>query len=154
MHAFIERGGHWVAAQFILFALVLTAGLARPTPVSFSGHRPIGWVIGIVGLVVAVAASQALGRNLTPFPKPLDQGALVERGAYRVVRHPIYSGVILIMIGFAVAQGDWLSMGLALTTIPFFYAKTSHEERHLVATYPAYADYRTRVKKRIVPGVL
>ena len=154
MNAFLERGGHWVVAQFILFVAVLAAGFAEPFPFSFSGHRALGWVIAIAGFVVAVAATFTLGRNLTPYPKPLDEGELIERGLYRVVRHPIYTGVVLIMIGFGLARGDLLALGLASLTLPFFYAKTSHEEDRLLESYPSYPEYQQRVKQRILPWVL
>ena len=154
MPGFVERGGHWVVAQFVLFGTVLWAGSARLAPFSFRGHDLLGWTMALAGFAVALVAVAALGRNLTPFPKPLEAGDLIDRGPYRLVRHPIYTGVILIMIGFALAAGDWLALGLAILTIPFFYAKTSFEERRLYESYPAYADYQQQVRRRIIPGFL
>ena len=67
MDVFLERGGHWVVAQFVLFGVILVAGFAEPFPFSFAGHRALGWGIAMVGFVVAVAATFALGRNETVF---------------------------------------------------------------------------------------
>lgn len=154
VHRFLDRGGHWVVAQFVLFAVVFAAGLAQPASFSFPGHSMLGWAMAVVGLALALAATAALGRNLTPFPKPLEAGELIEGGPYRLVRHPIYTGVILIMVGFALAAGDLVALAVAVLTIPFFYAKTTFEEQRLLESYPSYSDYQRRVRKRIIPGAL
>lgn len=95
-----------------------------------------------------------LGRSLTPYPKPLDNGAMTERGPYRIVRHPSYTAVVLGMIGLAQRAGDWIALALAVGLLPFFHAKSTFEERHLVAQYDGYQEYRRRVPRRLIPGLL
>ena len=105
-------------------------------------------------LLLGLSASLLLGRSLTPFPKPVDTGALVARGPYRIVRHPIYSAVIVGMIGIALRGGDGIALALAIGLVPFFNAKSTFEERHLLAHYPAYEEYQHRVPRRLIPGLL
>ena len=52
----------------------------------------LGLGVLIVGGVMGTGGMLTLGSNLTAFPKPIEGGALVTKGMYRVVRHPIYTG--------------------------------------------------------------
>ena len=149
-----KRGGGWVFAQFALMALTVVAAVLGPRwP---DAARPAlgaaGVVLAIAGGVVAVWSARTLGRSLTPFPRPVAAGALVDRGAYAVVRHPIYSAGLLLFGGLAL----WTGAGALLLTgaLAVLWAlKAGVEERHLVATYPDYAAYRERVRYRLVPFV-
>lgn len=144
-----ERGAEWVIAQFLLAGAILLApadeGVAFPR-----GLRAVGVLLVGVGCGIGVAATLRLGRNLTPFPKPLDDSELVREGLYGVVRHPIYSGVLVGGIGWALARGSLLGLGLALLLVPFFDAKAGVEERWLLERYPDYARYRAEVS-RLIP---
>ena len=97
-------------------------------------------------------AGRALGAGFTPFPKPADEGQLVEDGPYRVVRHPVYSGGILFAAGIALALSPW---ALVLTAVlaAVWALKARVEERFLAPRYPGYAEYCTRTRYRLVPYV-
>jgi protein-S-isoprenylcysteine O-methyltransferase Ste14 len=151
---FAERGGLWVTAQFVLLAAIVIVGRLHLVALRFGGQQAVGWGLMLVALAAGLGASFSLGRNLTPYPKPLASGSMIEHGLYRVVRHPIYTAVIVGMVGVAVRGGDWVALGLALGLIPFFHAKSTFEERHLVEQYPEYAAYRRRVRRRLIPGLL
>ncbi|MBT8217909.1 MAG: isoprenylcysteine carboxylmethyltransferase family protein [Acidimicrobiia bacterium] len=154
MNGFVERGGVWVAVQFVWFAAIVVIGRLDLAVFEFTGQAGLGWALMLAALALGVAAAMSLGRNLTPYPKPVDSGTMVARGPYRLVRHPIYTAVIIGMIGIAVRGGDWISLGLAIGLIPFFNAKSTFEERHLIEQYPGYVDYQARVRSRLVPGIL
>ncbi len=154
MSGFVQRGGIWVAAQFVLIVGIVGIGRLDVAAFSFGGRRFLAWSLIGLALVMGVAASMSLGGSLTPYPKPLASGTMVEHGLYRVVRHPIYTAVIIGMVGIAVRSGEWLSLGLALGLVPFFYAKSTFEERHLAEQYDGYREYQLRVTKRLLPGVL
>ncbi|MDJ0953996.1 MAG: isoprenylcysteine carboxylmethyltransferase family protein [Acidimicrobiia bacterium] len=149
---FARRGGWWVVAQFALFALILLAltgnRAAGPVP-TFAGWALIGFaaVIGGSGLWM-------LRSKLTPLPAPVAGAVLLQDGPYAIVRHPIYSGVILGFLGLAVRGANPVAGLLALALIPFFYAKTLHEERLLITLFPEYAAYQRRVRYRVLPWVL
>jgi protein-S-isoprenylcysteine O-methyltransferase Ste14 len=148
------RGGGWVAAQFALIALVVIAVVIPPDwPSGARGVLSVvGAVLALAGAAVAVAASRALGRGLTPFPRPAEGAALVERGPYRVVRHPVYAGGLLFFVGWSLYAGP-VALALTVLLALLWAGKTAVEERYLRDVYPAYGDYASRVRSRLVPGV-
>lgn len=149
-----DRGDGWVVAQFVLMGVVVAAGLVGPRwP---DGARTtlaaVGAVLALAGGALAVRAARALGRALTPFPRPAAGGSLVERGGYGVVRHPIYTGGILFFAGFSLWAGPAaLALTAALTVL--WGLKARVEERHLAVRYPAYGAYCRRVRWRLLPYV-
>jgi len=153
MTGFLHRGGSWVLAQFALLAAIVGIGRLDLLTFSFEAQTAVGWGLIGLALVVGVWASLSLGGNLTPYPKPVEAGTMVEHGPYRVVRHPIYTAVVVGMIGISIRSGDWISLALSVGLIPFFLAKSSFEERHLLEEYPGYAAYQERVPRRLIPGV-
>ena len=116
--------------------------------------RILGMALAAVGGGLAFVASRRLGRALTPMPEPVAGADLVETGPYRLVRHPIYGGVILFSLGTALILDSVAGTVLALGLIPFFYVKSAYEERRLRITYAGYSDYRRRVPRRLIPFVL
>lgn len=147
-----RRGEWYVVVQGLLFLLVAFGPRSLPgIPEWPSAAQTVGLVIG--GLLIAVGGILAgtgllsLGRNLSPYPHPLDDAEFVRRGPYRVVRHPIYSGIILAAFGWAgVVQGT-LTLVYAAVLLVFFDLKTRREERWLMKKFPGYQKYRNEVKK-------
>lgn len=143
-----------MAVQFALLAAIVIAGRLDVLTLDFP-YRPVtGFALMAVAVLLGIVASTSLGRNLTPYPKPVVAGQMVEHGPYRVVRHPIYTAVVIGMLGVAIRAGTWPAVLLAIGLVPFFYAKSSFEERHLAEQYPEYGAYRERVPARLIPGVL
>lgn len=110
----------------------------------------LGAIFG--GSVLLLAGALSLGRNLTPLPRPKAGARLVRTGPYRLVRHPIYSGLLIAAFGWALLHGRWLGLLAATSLVPFFDAKATREEAWLVERFPAYPAYRQRVAK-LVPGL-
>lgn len=141
-----KRGEGWFVLQMVLFAVILLAPRIPP------GLYPL-WVrlLGLAMLAFGglwgVWGMLALGRNLTPFPRPIEGGALVTAGPYRFVRHPIYSGLIFGTLGWALFRSNLIGVGLALLLFVFFDLKSRQEERWLTETYTDYGHYRRRVRK-------
>ncbi len=154
MRAFVDRGGLWVAVQFVWIVAIVVVGRVGIVALSFPGRRALGLALMAAGLVLGIVAALSLGRNLTPYPKPVEAGSMVEHGPYRWVRHPIYTAVIIGMLGIALRGGDVVAVVLALGLIPFFYAKSGFEERHLVDRFPSYTEYQERVPRRLIPAAL
>ena len=149
---FSKRGGWWVVAQFALFALILLALTQNRSP--GAALMVIGWGLIAVAIVVGGSGLWMLRGKLTAMPAPVAGSVLLDRGPYAIVRHPIYSGVILGFLGLALRGANPVAVLLALALIPFFYAKTSHEERLLTARFPEYPAYKQRVRYRVLPWVL
>jgi len=145
------RGAGWVIGQFALMAAVLAAG-ALPPHWPAGAHRALsiaGAVLALAGISIAVWAGRALGRSLTPFPKPVPAG-LVTSGPFAVVRHPIYTGGLAFFAGYALFASI---PALALTALLalLWAAKLRVEERLLVEVYAGYPAYRRRVRWRLLP---
>ena len=149
---FYERGGVWVLAQagFILAVLLLAMG--------FRGAYRKSWMIfagtafSVLGLALILAGALALGGNLTPYPKPAKNAHLVSHGVFSLIRHPIYTGVMLSSFGWAQIWQSWPAILMAFSMIPFFNAKARREEEYLRKQFAEYAGYERRVK-RFVPRI-
>jgi protein-S-isoprenylcysteine O-methyltransferase Ste14 len=106
-------------------------------------------LIALGGLLLASAAVR-MGRSLTPLPHPGDQPRLIQSGPFRLVRHPMYGGGVLIAFGWALVVGSPLTLGYAILLLAFLDVKSRREERWLVEKFPDYAVYRRRVR-RLIP---
>ena len=147
------RGEGWVALQGVCFALIAAAIVSAPhevvtDTVAVGTRQLLGSVIGIVGAVLIGSGIVELrsARALAALPHPRAEAALVERGAYRFVRHPIYSGLILGGLGLALITpwaGTFIAVALLAVVLDL---KRRREERWLGDRYPGYAAYRARTK--------
>ncbi len=109
----------------------------------------MGSVAILVGGLGFAAGIFRLGTNLTAVPYPKDQGTLIETGPYRFVRHPMYSGMILMALGWSFWIHGWLTIGYALILFVFFDIKARHEEKWLTEKFAGYPAYQARVHKLI-----
>ena len=149
------RGGWWVVAQFILIGVVMWAiGLGGPEIPGEGLPRAVGAVAALMGGVQAALGILQLGDRLTPFPEPLDGGGIIHGGIYSIVRHPIYGGIVMGLVGIALFQRSLLALGLALASGVFFWRKAAGEEERLVRRFPHYSDYQAETRARLVPWVL
>jgi protein-S-isoprenylcysteine O-methyltransferase Ste14 len=78
---------------------------------------------------------------------------VVSSGPYAFVRHPMYSGAILFLVGAALLLGSWWGVVLSPLFAVLFGIRSGIEERALLAGLPGYADYAARVRYRLVPGL-
>jgi protein-S-isoprenylcysteine O-methyltransferase Ste14 len=149
---FVQRGGGWVLGQNVLLLVVGALGwwfrgaTARPVVTG------AGAALLVVSAVCGVAGTVALGRNLTPFPRPSSQTRLVRHGIYRRMRHPLYTAVVSAALGWALVRASWPAGLAALLLALWLDAKARREERWLRERFPDYAAYAARVR-RFVPGI-
>lgn len=148
--------------------IIGAVALARILPVVLGGDAPIwlpgsghgrwpviaGLVIMWLGLLLRVWAIAVLGRAFRTTVE-VDAGQrLVDRAPYRWVRHPSYTGLLLISTGFGLAQRNWVSLAVAvLAPMAVLVWRIHVEEQVLTASLgPVYTAYRDRTK-RLVPGI-
>lgn len=147
-----SRGEGFVVAQLALFALIAFGPRtlewipAWPWPQVW---RIAGTCLMSIGGLIVLAGGVSLGRSLTPLPYPREGGHLVETGPYAVVRHPIYSGGLLLALGWALWTRGALTLGHALLLFALLDAKSRREERWLAARFSGYVRYKRRVRKLI-----
>ena len=117
------------------------------------------WLVGVgvavwaAGLALAVWARLYIGRNWGMPMTKREKPDLVTTGPYRYIRHPIYSGIILGLLGTALATTLYALIPVAVLAGLFIYSAT-REERFLAGEFPdAYPPYRARTKM-LVPFLL
>ena len=151
------RGEGWVLAQLVLFAVIGAAGLAawlgQPSATPWGLLASIAGVVGIlVGGAVALRGVWDLRPSLSPFPRPISGAPLIESGAYRWIRHPIYSGLVLAAIGWGLVTGSSVAIGAAGLLFVLFAGKSRREEAWLSEAHPGYGAYQRRTR-RLIPWV-
>ncbi len=140
-----------------MLQLLLGAAIAGCGLVGVYWPGSVESFFGILGLLLAVAAALlvvlgllSLGRSFTPLPRPRARTRLRQGGILRLVRHPVYGGVILIGLGWSLADAP---LGLVPTALLVVLCdlKARREEAWLLERFPEYAAYRARTPHRFVP---
>lgn len=152
---FTDHGGWWVVAQFpLLFLAYLipdrTGQAVTSAATQWVSHAGLGLML--LGLLLSAGGAIKLGRWLTPFPRPLAKSELRTSGAYGLVRHPLYSGILFMAAGWSLYCLSSAGVLFDLVLLAFFDRKAAREERWLAEKFSGYAAYRQRVKK-LIPWV-
>lgn len=135
----------------LLLALVLAPsrrGLAALWPPDAAGV--VGVLLMVAGIVIGVLAARELSSALTPTPVPRQGEQLRTSGVYAWVRHPIYTAVLLLALGYTIAVGGrWQLLTTALLAV-FFVAKARWEDSMLAVEHGAeWEEYQRRTSALI-----
>ena len=106
----------------------------------------VGFLIIIIALIILLVAIKDLGRNLSPFPRPIKNSNLVTSGIYRFMRHPMYYSLIFISFGVFIIKLSiyYLFLSIILSLIIKF--KIVLEEKYLNNKFKNYLIYKNEVK--------
>ena len=145
--------GYWVLLPTLFATAALDAGRFR-----WSEMPPAAQVIGAAAIIAAfvviwwcTAANHFLSANARI---QSERGhKVVQHGPYRFIRHPMYTSLIVLMIGMALTLGSWLAMAPAVLIAALLVVRTALEDRMLTAQLAGYREYAYHVQKRLVPGV-
>src|SRR5215831_18404924 len=153
-----QRLRYWVLLVIAYFLLFCGRRLPFPFNLRIVPHvAPTAWtaaVLCIIGLAFAVWARVTLGRNWSGVVTLKEGHELVDRGPYRFVRHPIYTGILTMFFATALALGYLAGFAATLLMFASFWIKLRDEEQLMLQQFPdRYAVYRRRAK-RIIPFVL
>ena len=102
----------------------------------------LGTIMVAAGLGFALWARAHLGRNWSGIITVKEGHTLVRTGPYRVVRHPIYTGLLIALIGTAAAIGEWRGVLALVCALVGFLRKIQVEETRMSENFPEYAQYR------------
>jgi len=145
-----------VGKMAVLAGIALQTLLPDILPIASSPQRlrAAGAVIYAAGLLTAVLARLQLGRNWSDIEAGEIQAGhqVIERGLYAYIRHPIYTGDLLLLLGLELALNSWLVLGLALLA-PVVLREAIQEENALRAALPGYEAYCRRTR-RFIPFVI
>lgn len=138
----------------IIVALVILRGFRGQNLVVHSlAVQIVGLGLLAAGLGLAVWARVYLGRNWGMPMTQKDEPELVTTGPYRFVRHPIYSGLLLALLGSALAT-SWAWLVALVLAGSYFVYSARVEECNMARTFPrAYPGYKARTKM-LIPFVL
>lgn len=153
-----------VAAVFLLFvAIRILTGTAHFTnPRLIISHEIfpqssfLGWIeaaLTVIGVSLAIWARVHLGRNWSPRPAVKERHELVTTGPYAYVRHPIYTGLILMAFAVALTGSIW---GICIFVVAslVFTLRIDKEEKIMLGLFPnEYPDYRKRTKA-LIPFII
>ena len=145
------------AYSFLLMAFLIVPGLDA-VRFRWSEVPLIGKVLGFIGFIPALCFAfwamkeNAYASDLVRIQK--DRGHTVcTTGPYKYVRHPMYVGVILILLCFPLALGSLYTFIPAFIIISLFILRTSLEDKTLQEELPGYKEYAQKVRYRLLPGV-
>ena len=106
----------------------------------------VGFFIIIIAFIVLLIAIKDLGRNLSPFPRPLNNSNLVTTGIYRFTRHPMYYSLIFISFGVFITKLSIYYLFLSISLGLIIKFKIALEEQYLNNKFKNYFLYKNKVK--------
>jgi protein-S-isoprenylcysteine O-methyltransferase Ste14 len=110
----------------------------------------LGVLLALAGLAFGLAGAVALSTALTPTPVPKEGEVLRTNGAYRIVRHPLYTSVLTAAVGFTLAVGSWWQVGVCAALAVFFAYKSRWEDSMLAERF----GDEWRAYARRTPGII
>ncbi len=144
------KGNLLVLGQFVLIALlILTPSSGLNTGAFSTALVVVSWSSMFIGIVILGLSALALGKSLTAHPMPTKDAVLVTDGLYRFVKHPIYSGLILLAFGLTISGGFFPHSIFFIVLVLLLNYKASFEEKLLASTYTGYAEYSKKTGRFI-----
>ena len=93
------------------------------------------------GLLICILALLQLSSALSPFPSPKTGSMLVTTGLYNFIRHPMYTGLMVLTMGISLFRSSWFNFLITLMLWLLLYFKSKYEEKLLMNTFSEYYDY-------------
>ena len=154
--------------RFLFYWLPLIVAILLLGPGEFFGHTllrenfvPHTDFVGIIGLtfcifgaLIACWSRYKLGKNWSLSVQKKENHELIQNGIYKIVRHPIYTGLLLLFTGNAIIVGDYRGIIAVLIVFISFWLKLTKEEKLLTEVFGIqYIEYRKRTKA-LIPYIL
>lgn len=135
---------YWfVGIQFLLF-IAYTFDFFQPLAIP-KQLAIFGMVIAFIGFMIALLSVFELKTNLSVFPTPTEKAVLLTHGFFRYSRHPIYSGILMVVFGYALYKYSIYKLLIASLLLIWFYLKSTYEEKQLSQKFNLYKEYQDKV---------
>ena len=131
-----------ISLHFFQWELLPKKQIIQVSPISYF----IGILIIIISFIIILVAIKDLGRNLSPFPRPITNSNLVTRGIYRFTRHPMYYSLIFISFGIFIIKLSTYYLFLSISLALIIKFKIILEEEYLNNKFKNYLLYKNNVK--------
>ena len=131
-----------IILHFYKWEFIPEKQIIQVTPFSYF----VGFLIIIIAFIILLVSIKDLGRNLSPFPRPINNSALVTSGIYRFTRHPMYYSLIFISLGVFITKLSIYYLFLSISLILIIKFKITLEEQYLNNKFKNYLLYKNDVK--------
>ena len=131
-----------ISLHFFKWEFIPEKQLIQVTPFSYF----VGFLIILIAFIVLLFAIKDLGRNLSPFPRPINNSNLVTKGIYRFTRHPMYYSLIFISFGIFITKLSIYYLFLSISLGLIIKFKIALEEQYLNNKFKNYLLYKKEVK--------
>ena len=131
-----------ISLHFFKWEFIPEKQIIQVTPFSYL----VGFLIIIIALIILFVAIKDLGRNLSPFPRPINNSNLVTTGIYRFTRHPMYYSLIFISFGVFITKLSIYYLFLSISLVLIIKFKIDLEEQYLKNNFKNYLFYKNEVK--------
>lgn len=131
-----------ISLHFFYWKFIPEKQIIQVSPFSYL----MGILIIIIAFIMMVVAIKDLGRNLSPFPRPINNSTLVNSGIYRFMRHPMYYSLIFISLGVFITQLSIYYLILSISLSLIIKLKIDLEEKYLHKKFKNYILYKNEVK--------
>jgi protein-S-isoprenylcysteine O-methyltransferase Ste14 len=152
-----KQGGQrvvmWIASLGFM-ALLVVAGLDRRAHWSSvpPGVAVLGDVLIVLGYAIVFRVFKENSFTSATIEVADDQ-RVITTGPYAAVRHPMYAGSLIYLFAMPIALASWWAEGVMIAILPALLWRLADEEKFLAKTLSGYAEYRARVKYRLVPFI-
>jgi|SRR5690625_1045588 len=136
----------FVAIQFLILFLFIVF----PNLVPFKFPKFIFWlgiILSLSGFILFLISAKTLGKSLSLYPTPSPKSELVTGGIFSYIRHPIYSSLLLFLLGISLSFAGLVKFVLFLAALILFSKKADYEESRLILKYPEYEVYKKQTGK-------
>ena len=131
-----------ISLHFFQWEFIPQKQIIQVSPLSYL----VGFLIIVIALIILLIAIKDLGRNLSPFPRPIKNSNLVTKGIYRFTRHPMYYSLIFISVGFFITKLSIYYLFLSISLALIIKFKIALEEEYLNNKFKNYFLYKNEVK--------
>ena len=131
-----------ISLHFFQWKFIPQNQIIKASPFSYF----LGILIIIIAFIVILVSIKDLGKNLSPFPRPLKNSHLVTKGIYRFMRHPMYYSLILISFGVFITKLSIYYLFLSASLGLIIKFKIALEEQYLNKKFKNYLIYKNEVK--------